>query len=379
MRFTTLYQKTNTGALQEWTISVNENVILTEWGQVGGAIQTTRDVIKYGKNVGRSNETARDEQARLEATSRWERRKKKGYVEDKKKAMAGEVDRDVIKGGIFPMLAHKYAKSSKKIKWPAYAQPKLDGHRCIVIARKGKVTLWSRKRKSIESVPHIVKAFQDDADYRDFIVDGELYNHDYRDNFEDLSSFITQQKPAPGHEVVQYHAYDMPSASGGFRKRHSDLSDLMRRCYRKDSPLRLVETMKVFDDNGLTCAFEYFLLKGYEGAMVRNAEGEYKQKGKSYNLQKVKKFVDDEFKVIGVKEGRGKLAGHAIFICRIRKDDTFDAKMKGPISELRKYWDDPDLAIGRLITVQYQGFTKKGFPRFPVALRFRAMHKGGIL
>ena len=376
--FDSLYKKTNTGALQVWTIEVEENVITTRWGQMEGAIQTTADVIKYGKNVGGINETTRDEQAQSEAKSRWEKKKKKGYVADRKMAMRGEVD-SVIKGGIFPMLAHRYDKSGRKINWPAYAQPKLDGHRCIVIAHKGKVTMWSRSRELIESMPHIVVAFEEEADYRDFIVDGELYNHDYRDNFEELSSLITQQKPKLGYEVVQYHMYDMPSASGGFGKRFIQLKALAQRCYTPGSPLRLVETKDVFDDCDLTLAFEHFTEIGYEGAMVRNAEGEYKQNGKSYNLQKVKKFVDDEFKVVGVKEGRGKLAGHAIFICDINDGDTFDAKMKGPVSELKKYWDNPKLALGRMLTVQYQGFTKYRKPRFPVALRFRATLKGGKL
>ncbi|KKL16297.1 hypothetical protein LCGC14_2497020, partial [marine sediment metagenome] len=102
MKLTTLYQKASTGTLQEWTISTTKNIILTEWGQVGGAIQKTHDVIKTGKSIGRSNETTPDQQAQLEAQSRWEKKKKKGYVDDKEKAMAGEVD-SIIKGGIFPM------------------------------------------------------------------------------------------------------------------------------------------------------------------------------------------------------------------------------------------------------------------------------------
>ena len=379
--FDPLYKKTNTGALQVWTIEVEENVITTRWGQVEGAIQTTDDVIKYGKNVGGVNETTRDEQAQSEAKSRWEKKKKKGYVADRKMAMRDEVD-SVIKGGIFPMLAHRYDKSGHKINWPAYAQPKLDGNRCIAIAHKGKVTMWTRSRESIESMPHIVKALERAAKDGDFILDGELYNHEYKDNFEDLTSLITQDKPAPGHEVVQYHIYDMPSANGGFEKRYTQLEKFFHEYVSTTmfaTSLILVETREVFDDNDLTLAFEYFTEKGYEGAMVRNFEGVYKQNGKSYDLLKVKKFVDDEFKVVGVKEGRGKLAGHAIFICDINDGDTFDAKMKGPVSELKKYWDDPKLALGKMLTVQFQGYTKYRKPRFPVALRFRATHKGGKL
>ena len=375
MKLPTLYQRTNTGALQAWTIEVEENIITTRWGQMEGAIQSTHDLIKQGKNVGRSNETSKNEQAKLEALSRWDRKIKKGYVKDREMAMAGEVDSSVIEGGVFPMLAHRYDKSGHKIQWPAYAQPKLDGHRCIVVARNGKVTLWTRSRKPIESMPHIVEAFEKEAKRSDFIIDGELYNHAYHDKFEELSSFIMQQKPKLGCTVVHYHIYDMPSVKGGYEKRLERLRELVKRM--GSGPLRLVETREVFDDNDLTLAFEYFTEQGYEGAMVRNRTGEYLQDHKSYDLLKVKKFMDEEFKIIGVKEGRGKLAGHAIFICEISKGKTFDAKMKGSISKLKMYWDNPELAIGKMITVQFQGYMKSGKPRFPVALRFRPDYKGG--
>ena len=79
-----------------------------------------------------------------------------------------------------------------------------------------------------------------------------------------------------------------------------------------------------------------------------------------------------EFKIVGVKEGKGKLAGKAIFTCRTDAGTEFDVKMKGAIADLAKYFDDPSLAIGKQLTVQYQNMTdKSGVPRFPVGLRLR--------
>ena len=113
--------------------------------------------------------------------------------------------------------------------------------------------------------------------------------------------------------------------------------------------------------------------------MVRNIEGEYKYK-RSYDLQKLKKFDDDEFRIVDVKVGtKGSMAGKAVFICeRIRDDQqlpegvTFDVKMKGDMDKLREYAEDPSLVIGKILTVKYQGYTKKNSkPRFPVGERFR--------
>jgi ATP-dependent DNA ligase len=136
-------------------------------------------------------------------------------------------------------------------------------------------------------------------------------------------------------------------------------------------PVVLLETVLVNDEDELMAAFEQFRAQGYEGAMVRNANGLYVNK-RSYDLQKVKEFDDAEFRITGVKEGRGKLAGHGIFECQTKEGAPFEAKMIGALAELRKYYEDPRLAVGRLLTVQYQGFTNKsGVPRFPVALRIR--------
>jgi hypothetical protein len=54
------------------------------------------------------------------------------------------------------------------------------------------------------------------------------------------------------------------------------------------------------------------------------------------------------------------------------EDTTFDCKMTGDSSKLTDYANDPSLVIGKVLTVQFQGYTKKNkVPRFPVALRFR--------
>jgi hypothetical protein len=50
----------------------------------------------------------------------------------------------------------------------------------------------------------------------------------------------------------------------------------------------------------------------------------------------------------------------------------FRAMMKGSHDELAKYVEHPELVVGKMVTVKYQGLTgKNGVPRFPVALRIR--------
>ncbi len=367
----TLFKKNSNGGHQEWTIGTQGNVIVTKWGQIGGAIQETRDEIKAGKNLGRANATTAEQQAASEAQSHWEKKLKKGYVQSLENAKDGKTD-DIIEGGIFPMLAHKFSKHGHKLNYPCYLQPKLDGHRCIAMTdENGQCTLWSRTRKPITSMTHIIEVIGN-LGMPNTIFDGELYNHDYKDRFEDLTSFIRNREFKTGAEEVQYHIYDMPSSWNfhnrwEFLKSHLDLSKQQI----ASKFIRTVETILVNSRDELMTKFEHFLEQGYEGAIARNVLGEYVNE-RSYNLLKVKEFDEDEFLVIGVEEGRGKLSGHAVFLCKTKNGVEFGVKLKGKQEMLKQYFDHPESAIGRQLTVEFKGYTNKnGAPRFPVALRFR--------
>lgn len=372
----TLYKKTSTGAIEQWSIESEGHAttegtighIITRFGQVEGKLQTGEDWIKSGKNVGKKNETTPLQQAELEAEATWVKKKKKGYVETISQAREGTVDEQVILGGIEPMLAQSYNKHASKIKFPAYVQPKLDGHRCIAIVKNGKCTLWSRTRKQITSVPHIVE--QIEHIFKDIVLDGELYNHEYRDKFEQLTSFIRQETPKPGHEIVQYHIYDKADEIGAFTGRISVLQLYALDGAFDHTSLQLVRTPIVTNEDEMFSYFQDFLEQGYEGLIVRNTNGMYVNK-RSYDLQKVKNMQDAEFEVVGVEAGRGKMSDKAIFVCKTQNGSTFNAKMKGKLDSLKKYLTSPELAVGRMLTIQFQDYSADGIPRFPVGLRFR--------
>jgi DNA ligase-1 len=359
-----LYKKTSTGAIQTWRIRTEDNTIITTYGQVDGKMQEATDTITTGKNIGRSNETSPIQQAQAEAKAQWDQKVKKGYVENIDDAKDGKVNETVITGGVNPMLAHSYSKQGQKIKFPAYVQPKLDGHRCIAIVEPDGVTLWSRTRKPITGVPHIAKVIEALDLPVGMILDGELYNHDYKDKFEELTSFIRQETPKEGHEVVQYHVYDMVTDHPYFQR-----VNRIEAIEAKD-PIVIVETCHAEDEDEMNSLFAEFVSKGYEGAIVRNADGKYVNK-RSYDLQKVKEFDDAEFEIVRLEEGRGKMAGKAIFICTTDGSNDFKVKLVGKLDDLRGYLKNPKKWIGKKLTVQFQGYTNTGIPRFPIGLRFR--------
>jgi len=369
-----LYKKTSTGAIQVWNIGVQERdgvvTIETVNGQIDGKKQTASEVITEGKNIGRANATTPYEQAVAEATSRWELKQKKHYVTDLSAAEAGTVDATFVAGGVAPMLAFPFDKQGHKITYPCYVQPKLDGHRCIAMVIDGKATLWSRTQKRINSMPHIEAELEAMFPETNIVLDGELYNHDYRERFEDLTSKIRKDKPVPGHEVVQYHVYDVVT-DGPFTTRNAMLDLLAELVLATGAQsISSVYTVTAEDETALMDAFAIFVEQGFEGAIARNAAGLYKNK-RSYDLQKIKEFDDAEFEVVRIEEGRGKMAGKALFVCETVMGDEFRCKMVGELDALTAYLDNADQWIGKLLTVKFFGMTNGGVPRFPIGLRFR--------
>lgn len=407
--FPTLFQKNNTGAIQQWTIGVNAaseeyiysirtvGIITTEFGQVGGKLQVLEDVVREGKNTGKKNATTAYEQAEKEAEAKWTKQKKKGYVESLEAARNDEVDAAVILGGVEPMLApnKSYPKDdelAKRITFPCYAQPKLDGMRCIAVIENGKCTLWSRTRKPIPTVPHIVEDLEGRFPTGKVVLDGELYAHEYRNSFEDLISILRQDAPdAEGlHKVVEYHVYDcieMPEFSRPittntpFGERikaviatllsESAPEEVLKQT-RRGPRVRGVYTATITSLEQLDGFYQRCVEAEYEGAMARNADAPYEAGKRSKHLQKMKPFEDREFKIVGVNEGRGKDAGTAAtFTCVTPEGKEFRARLKAPYARRRELLEKPELWRDKWLTVTLKRMTQDGVPYLPVAKTIR--------
>lgn len=365
-----LYKKGKTGAIQQWSIRVFPELrgtttigrMSTHYGQVGGAIQANDEWIIIGKNIGRSHETTALQQAINEAQARWEKQVKKGYV-----ANIGDARSDKTElGGVLPMLAHSFDDHEKKLKYPCYVQPKLDGTRCIAVWNGTNVTLWTRTRKPIHSVPHIIRELEKKlrGNYNSLTLDGELYCHELKDDFERLISLIRQtNKPHLDHELIQYHVYDMINELD--QQGRSGVLQLLINDGHPWSFVKMVKTMQVENREELDRAYDRFMNEGYEGAIARNRKAPYIH-SRSHDLQKIKVFLDSEFPITGIEEGRGKLAGHAIFVCETKDGKKFNVKLDGPTERLKEIFEDQKSYIGKLLTVKYQNTTGYGLPRFPV-------------
>ena len=91
-----------------------------------------------------------------------------------------------------PMLA--YPANAKPIDYskPTFIQPKLDGVRCVIqYDKENGVKAYSRTGKEWKNINHILAQLKPFfKKYPNVILDGELYNHDLRDNFEKIISLV---------------------------------------------------------------------------------------------------------------------------------------------------------------------------------------------
>jgi DNA ligase-1 len=265
-----------------------------------------------------------------------------------------------------PMLAKPYAGYPGR----CFAQPKLDGIRCIARAEG----LFTRQGQPITAVPHIHAAlaplFALDPDA---VLDGELYNHEFREDFGEISSIVRKKNPTvaaleKAEALMQYHVYDFPSSSGNFSNRWVELCHIV-----EDLDLlaciHLVQTVHVGSAELLDELYGQWIEDGFEGQMVR-IDGPYEQK-RSKLLLKRKEFMTREYRVKEFVEGNGNWAGAAKRATLINDDGSeFGAGIKGSYPKGVELLMGPKPTERSVATCRFFCLSPDGVPRFPVVVDY---------
>lgn len=364
----TLY-KNHSGTVGDWIISALEKPsgtaeLLIRYSKKIGGEYVAKTVPVVGKNIGRSNETTPGQQAVLELDSRVNKQLDKGYVRTLAEASSPATNSLGLKK---PMLAHPIDKvKPESIDWDnAYAQPKLDGHRCLVNG-----IMYSRQGKEI-LLPHIREALGDYG-LLDKGLDGELYVHGML--LQDIGSLV--KKPREESKQLQYHVYDLMRDTQ-YSERKAELHALVVQAEAGGAPIRLVNTYKIVDRAELDLMHRQFLDQGYEGSILRHGLAHYEDDKRSNSLLKVKDFTDSEFEVIGVERGTPNGSYEVpVWVCSnpggLTEDDkTFKVTAQGTMQQKHEQWLMKHQHIGRQLTVQHFGYSKNNVPLLPVALRWR--------
>ena len=280
-----------------------------------------------------------------------------------------------------PMLA--YPVSTKPINYdkPTFIQPKLDGVRCLIQCDQvhqykwDKVIAYSRTGKEWKNIDHILAELRPFFEkHPNIILDGELYNHDLRDNFEKIISLVRKQKPTnedrqEASELTQFHCYDIIDEDKVFEERMNFIYQEVPHSYC----IKHVATNIVYKyEEALNIHHDANLADGYEGSIVRTNDT-YQCK-RSHNLRKFKDFSDAEATIIGYEEGKGKREGHLgkfimqddngiEFGCPPGKGYTYK-DMKDMLNNIHDY-------IGKRATFTYFERTKANSYRHPLYKNIR--------
>ena len=260
-----------------------------------------------------------------------------------------------------PMLATGYDKT--RVKFPCLVQSKLDGVRSTVCLIGSEVHILSRTGKEYD-VPHL-RAWAES--HKDLLpLDGEIYNHKEL-TFQQICSAVKCK--SEWTDKLKYVVYDKPVADMSNKNRWAELlTDLED----AGDPIVLCETAVAHSYEEIQRWHDYFVQKGYEGAIIRNMDGKYVE-GRSNNLMKLKKFDTTEFEILWVHEAAGQDKGTALFELRVPDTAwTFHARPVGSRELRTSYLRDKDKIIGKMCTIRHFGYTDGGkIPRFPVALGIR--------
>lgn len=361
MKLKKLYQRAQKNKINTWEIEVVDNQYRTITGFDGFKLTTSDWKACEAKTY-----CTAEEQAVKEAKALYNKKLELGYFEN-----INDIDNSTL---FKPMLAHKY--EDVDITFPCYTQPKLDGIRCIVKADG----MWTRNGKKIVSCPHIFEQLEVLFEtYPHIIFDGELYNHDFKHDFNKITSLVKKTKPTAedlkeSKQLIQYHIYDLPSSSKCFIDRLEEMLDIIPEVFpfASDLALRYVPTKEVKNQEELDELYHGWMDEGYEGQMVRVSNSFYENK-RSKSLLKRKEFEDDEFEILAVYEGNGKLAGRAgTMSFKSKSGYDFTSTINGTQEYLDELWAKREELIGKQATVKYFNLTPETqIPRFPKVISIR--------
>ena len=266
-----------------------------------------------------------------------------------------------------PMLA--YPVSDKPINYdePIFMQPKLDGVRCLIQYDNSQVKAYSRTGKEWKNIDHILFNLAPwFALNPNVILDGELYNHDLRDDFETIISLVRRQKPddidmLESADLVQFHCYDIIDETKTFEERKTFITQVVPR----NHCIHHVSTLYCASDYDAKEMHKVNLACGFEGSILRT-NNMYKC-GRSWNLRKFKDFQDAEATLLAWVEGKGKRKGTVGKFMAVDADgNEFGMPVMDKFDYLQKNFRKMRNWVGKTATFTYFERTKANSYRHPL-------------
>ena len=271
-----------------------------------------------------------------------------------------------------PMLA--YPVSDKPINYDEKIsmQPKLDGVRCVIQLEwpnpmQPVLKAYSRTGKEWKNIDHILFNLRPWFLLNpNVILDGELYNHDLKDDFETIISLVRKTKPTDedrleSAQYVEFHCYDIIDETKTFEERNMFITQAVPR----NHTVKHVKTQAVATESLAKVVHQQNLDNGYEGSILRTNDV-YKC-GRSWNLRKFKDFHDDEAMILDWVEGKGKRVGTiGKFMAQDSEGNIFGMPVMDKFEYLQNNFEEMKTWVGKLATFTYFERTKANSYRHPL-------------
>jgi predicted DNA-binding WGR domain protein len=415
MKFETLFALAANGKIAYYDVEVINNKLYISWGFIGSKMLTKTKTIAKGKNLGKSNATTPQQQAKNEAESILREKLDEGYkrlsdfghkiTKQAFSAADGGIVEFIIpdelggrelkslfevlslnlspiqldaEGRVKPMILHHlrlstYPKGSKEytkgkpIKYPCYVQPKKDGVCAVGSAKDGLITRGGKDRltpggKAWKDIcPQIYKELKRLNYHKP--LHGEVYLHSY--TLDDITSACKKENTLSGK--LQFIIFDVVDTSATFKERKEELEDLEVLLQSLDYKyLRVIQTFTVKNESELLDFETHFLSKDEEGLVARVPAGKYYPGERSTEVLKLVRFDSMELKVLDILPMENEPT-HGIFVVdcetangellKVTPGEGFDDKKRQAILKNKKDY------IGQLLTIRHRGFTQYGTPR----------------
>lgn len=313
-------------------------------------ITFSANVSIQGKNIGRSNETTPSQQAISEINSTFKTQKDKGYF---------EIGEEPVKDNVLPMLAYPLGDKIHTIDFPLTVQPKFDGVRCLSNGTR----MWSRRGKDFDNkiIGHLLG-----VKCGNYIVDGELI---LPEGYPLQDTVSACKKYRELSSQLLYRIYDVICEDSCYTDRYEICRQIVEATNNPQvvlAPAHIVESHEE-----IYPLHETFVKEGWEGTMIRLHNQGYKVGQRTNQLLKLKDFLEEEFKVVNVIDGKGKFVGASIFICETPEGKTFETSPIGTMEYRRELFSKREQLIGTYWTVRFQAYTKDKIPQFGRAINQR--------
>lgn len=359
----TLYGKDTKGNIKEWSVYTDGSIVTVAHGRLGGKI-TTKSYEAEAKNVGRSNETTPVEQAELEALAKWTKQLKRGYYHTVEEAQLHEP--------FTPMKCQDYKDFSHKVRFPGYAQYKLNGLRSMInddgecLSKAGEVY---KLPEHWLPIPDFIKAQGIPLDGEVFAGLGVLSLQVINGAWKKYKQGITEQ--------LGYYVYDIPVADIPFEIRVQmlhDLKDVVAEAGLSNL-IHVVHTEYIENQEQLDEFYAKALADKAEGVVYRNADGIYECGKRSYDVIKRKPRATMEVYVTGARKDKN---GDGVLTTVTKDGKIVEPMMRidaHPTINYRKY-ENAITLTDSFIEIEYEELSDEGIPTKPVGVRIREMIEG---